>query len=79
MGAGKREDPVVSGRLIFNSLINSMTHIFAFPPCLDVDWSQEFDRFRDHDKNGNDMAVKLKRLASQISYPSHVPVDLNLI
>jgi len=27
----------------------------------DVDWSEEFDRFHDHDKNGNDKASKLKR------------------
>ena len=30
-------------------------------PSPDVDWSEEFDRFHDHDKNGNDKASKLKR------------------
>ena len=82
MGAGNREDPVVPGKLIFNFLIMiiSMTHIIAFPPCLEVDWSQEFDRFQDHDKNGNDMALKLKRSAftKQFSYPSQVPLDFYL-
>ena len=60
-----------------------MTDIFVFSPCIEVDWSQEFDRFHDHDKNGNDMALKLKRSAftTQFSYPSQVPLKvlLNLI
>ena len=80
MGAGNREDPVVPGELIFKFLINSMTDIFVFSPCIEVDWSQEFDRFKDHDKNGNDMALKLKRSAftTQFSYPSQVPLGLHL-
>ena len=74
MGAGKREDSAVSGKSIVNFPIISLDYIFAFSPSSDVDWSQEFDRFRDHDKNGNDMAVKLKRFA--FSNSSLVPLGL---
>lgn len=62
MGAGNREDSVETGNLILNLLRIPFTHISHLPHS-DVDWSQEFDRFHDHDKNGNSKAeaVKLKR------------------